>query len=247
MSRSPTPRSLQLEYHQISSPSHVYNAYTPSTPSTSLDSTQRKHPITWMDSCHHHHHGPSIIITVRKSIQEWILYHAIQDPIDFWLYWDPTDPYDIKLLQEYVGSNGSVVTYNPKCTHSPMETQCNQSQFPTLMKQNCTHNPSTSQVKKSNHTNPMALPYPPDPGEHVLQRSAAPTTLVERDKLDLSSLVPPKGEMESSFSWTCPFKSPTSSTLCFGEPTLGKLNQEIEFYMTKHMPKSSSGTKRVSD
>ena len=35
---------------------------------------------------------------------------------------------------------------------------------------------------------------------------------------DLSSLAPPKGEMKSSFSWT-------SSTLCFGEPTLGKLNQ----------------------
>ena len=51
-----------------------------------------------------------------KSIQEWILYHAIQDFIDFWLYWDPTDPYDIKLLQEYVGSiNGSVV-YLPSST-----------------------------------------------------------------------------------------------------------------------------------
>ena len=31
--------------------------------------------------------------------------------------------------------------------------------------------------------------------------------------------------MKSSFSWTSLFKSPTSSTLCFGEPTLGKLNQ----------------------
>ena len=101
----------------------------------------------------------------------------------------------------------------------------------------CTHNPSTSQVKKSNHTNPVTLPYPPDPGEHVMEMSAAPTTLVKRDKLDLFSLVPPKGEMGSSFSWTCPFKSPTSSTLCFGEPTLGKL---------KHMPKASSGTNRVS-
>ena len=50
-----------------------------------------------------------------KSIQKWILYHAIQDPIEFWLYWDPTDPYDIKLLQEYVGSNGSVV-YLPSST-----------------------------------------------------------------------------------------------------------------------------------
>ena len=44
-------------------------------------------------------------------------------------------------------------------------------------------------------------------------------------KHDHSSLAPPKGEMKSSFSWTCLFKSPTSSTLCFGEPTLGKLNQ----------------------
>ena len=128
-------------------------------------------------------------------------------------------------------------TYKPKSAHNPMETQCNQSQFPTLMRHNCTHNPSTSQVKESKHINPMAFPYPPDPGEHIVERSATPTALVERDKLDLSSLAPPKGEMESSFSWKCPFKSPTSSTLCFGEPTLGKL---------KHMPKSSSGTNRVS-
>ena len=128
-------------------------------------------------------------------------------------------------------------TYNPRCAHNPMETQCKQSQSHILMKQHCTHNPSTSQVKKSNHTSPMALAYPPDPGEYDLARSAAPTTLVERDKPNLSSLVPPEGEMESSFSWTCPFKSPTSSTLCFGEPTLGKL---------KHMPKSSSVTNRVS-
>ena len=125
----------------------------------------------------------------------------------------------------------------------------------------------------------MAFPYPPDPWEHVLERSATPTVLVEMDKLDLSSLAPPKGEMESSFSWTSPFKSPTSSTLCFGEPTLrkldqvkllcntisstlcdftlGKLNQETEFYINKHtplvhtgtpfpMPKSASGANRVS-
>ena len=148
-----------------------------------------------------------------------------------------------------------------------METQCNKSQYLTLMKHNCTHNPSVSQVSQNNHSNPMAFPYPPDLREYVLERSATPTALVERDKLDLSSLAPPKGEMESSFSWTYPFKSPTSSTLCFCEPTLrtlnqvklmcnpisstlcdftlGKLNQETEFYITKHMPKSSSGTNRV--
>ena len=137
-------------------------------------------------------------------------------------------------------------TYNPKCTHSLMETQYNHSQYPILMKQNCTHNPSTNQVSKSYHANPVPFPYPPDPGEHVLETSNAQTTLVERDKLDLSSLLPPKGEMESSFSWTCPFKSPTSSTSCFGEPTLGKLNQESDFYMPTHMPKPSSGATQVS-
>ena len=77
-------------------------------------------------------------------------------------------------------------------------------------------------------------------------------------KHDLSSLAPSKGEMKSSFSWTSLFKSPTSSTLCFGEPTLGKVNQvkllcsissstlwdptlvksnqETELCITKHIP-----------
>ena len=32
-------------------------------------------------------------------IQNWILYHAIPYPFDFWLNWDPTDPYDNKLLR----------------------------------------------------------------------------------------------------------------------------------------------------
>ena len=159
---------------------------------------------------------------------------------------DDLDPTDTPSAVPTALQAPSDDTYNPKCTHSLMETQCNHSQYPILMKQNRTHNPSTSQVSKSYHPNPVTFPYPPDPGEHVLEMSSAPTTLVERDKLDLSSLIPPKGEMESSFSWTCPFKSPTSSTLCFGEPTLGKLNQETDVYMTKHMPKPSSGASRVS-
>ena len=49
--------------------------------------------------------------------------------------------------------------------------------------------------------------------------------LAKSDKHNFSSLAPPKQERKSSFSWTCLFKSPTSSTLCFREPTLGKLNQ----------------------
>ena len=151
---------------------------------------------------------------------------------------DDLDPTDTPSAVPTAHQASSDDTYNPKCTHSLMETQCNHSQYPILMKKICTHNLSTSQVSKSYHPNPVTFPYPPDPGEHVLETSSAPTTLVERDKLDLSSLIPPKGEMESSFSWTCPFKSPTSSTLCFGEPTLGKLNQETDSYMTKHMTKN---------
>ena len=72
------------------------------------------------------------------------------------------------------------------------------------------------------------------------------------NKHDLSSLAPPKGEVKSSSSWTSLFKSPTSSTLCFGEttlgklcslssstlwvPTLAKLIQEIKLCITKHIP-----------
>ena len=154
---------------------------------------------------------------------------------------DDLDPTDTPIAVPTALQAPSDDTSNPKHTHSLMETQCNHSQYPILMKKICTHDPSTNQVSNSYNPHPVTFPYPPDPGEHVLETSSAPTTLVEQDKLDLSSLIPPKEEMESSFSWTCPFKSPTSSTLCFGEPALGKLNQETDFYMTKHMPKPSSG------
>ena len=185
----------------------------------------------------------------NSTLPHFLAHHNCEDS-------DPTDtPSAVPTALQALNDD----TYNPNCGHNPMETQCNQSQSSTLMKQHCTHNPSTCQIKKSNHTNPMALPYPPDPAEHVMESSATPTAPVERDKLDLPSLFSPKGEMESSFSWTYPFKSPTSSTLSSGEPTLRKLtqvklmcnpisstqcdftlekfNQETKFYITKHMPK----------
>ena len=59
----------------------------------------------------------------------------------------------------------------------------------------------------------------------VMKEEGYTTSSLHILKHDLSSLAPPKGEMKSSFSWTCFSKSPTSSTSCFGEPTLGKLNQ----------------------
>ena len=86
---------------------------------------------------------------------------------------------------------------------------------------------------------------------------------------DLPSVASPKGEMASSFSWTSIFKSPTASTLCFGDSTLAKLNQvkllcETGFCITKsyfvwytqqlfvadtifYVPRSSSCTHQVSD
>ena len=63
-------------------------------------------------------------------------------------------------------------TSNPICAHNSMATQCNQSQYPTLLKHNCAHNPSTNQVSKANISNSLTFQYPPDPGEHVLKKSA---------------------------------------------------------------------------
>ena len=113
---------------------------------------------------------------------------------------DDLDPTDTPIAVPTTLQAPSDDTYNPKCTHSLMETQYSHSQCPILKKQNCTHNPSTSQVSKSYHHNLVTFPYPPDHREQVLETSSAPTTLLERDKLDLYSLISPKGEMESYFS-----------------------------------------------
>ena len=214
----PTPAPQQVHQHSQDEPTGEFKYQTSSESLTALNNFKKG---TKRDD---------------SALPQFLTHHNCDDL-------DPTDtPSAVPTALQAPSDD----TSNAKCTHSLMETQCNHSQYPILMKKICTHNPSTSQVSKSYHANPVAFPYPPDPGEHVLETSRAPTTLVERDKLDLSSLIPPKGEMTSSFSWTCPFKSPTSSTLCFGEPTLGKINQETDVYMTKHMPKPSSGANRVS-
>ena len=77
-------------------------------PKRSILSTEWTHAITTIM-------GHPLSSESGKFIQKWILYLEIPYPFDFWLYWDPTDPYDNKLLQEYVGSNGSVV-YLPSTT-----------------------------------------------------------------------------------------------------------------------------------
>ena len=214
----PTPAPQQVHQHSQDEPTGESMHQTPSESLTVLNNFKKG---TKRDA---------------SALPQFLTHHNCDDL-------DPTDnPSAVPTALQAPSDD----TSNPKCTHSLFETQCNHSQYPILMKKICTHDPSTSQVSKSYHSHPVTLPYPTDPGEHVLGMSSAPTTLVERDKLDLSSLIPSKGEMKSSFSWTCPFKSPTSSTLCFGEPTLGKINQETDVYMTKHMPKPSSGANRVS-
>ena len=45
---------------------------------------------------------------IGLMLQKRVLYHLIHDPTDFWLSWDPSDPEDIRLLQKYAESNGSI-------------------------------------------------------------------------------------------------------------------------------------------
>ena len=49
--------------------------------------------------------------------------------------------------------------------------------------------------------------------------------------------------MTSSFSWTGFFKSPTSNTLCFGDPTVAKLNQVISMSMCETVLCTKSASK----
>ena len=111
---------------------------------------------------------------------------------------DDLDPIDTPSAVPTALQAPSDNTYNPKCTHSLMETQCNHSQYPIWMKRNCTHNPSKSQVSKSYHPNPVTFPYPPDPGEiltddtnTIIIKSAVRSATKTSPNLRLD---PPKGE-----------------------------------------------------
>ena len=64
-------------------------------------------------------------------------------------------------------------TLNPICTHNPMATQCNQSQYLTSFKKICAHNPSASHDNQAKLSNFSASPCPLDPGEYALKKSAA--------------------------------------------------------------------------
>ena len=52
---------------------------------------------------------------IGQKLQKWDLFNVIDDPINFWLHCDPSDPDDIRMIEKYVESNGSTV-YLPNCT-----------------------------------------------------------------------------------------------------------------------------------
>ena len=51
-------------------------------------------------------------------------------------------------------------TFNPKCAHNLMATQCNQSQYLTSLNKICAHNPSASENNQVSLSNSLASPYP---------------------------------------------------------------------------------------
>ena len=106
--KSPTPPSLQLEHHQDSIPSHVYNAYISSTlvpdriPSQESPlSPEWIHPITVLL-------GHPLTSEVGQKIQKWIIYHANLSYTKLAFKWDPIQFEDNKHLQKYKETNGSI-------------------------------------------------------------------------------------------------------------------------------------------
>ena len=149
-------------------------------------------------------------------------------------------------------------TIKTKCAHNPMEFPVQWFKFiHPIPKPRMTKTPFQIAVHKA--YSPIAsMNYKWTINLHdgyplfqVMKQEGYITPSLHILKHDLPSLAPPKGEMKSSFSWT-------SSTLCFGEPTLGKLNQvkllcsissrtlwdptlaksnqETELCITKHIP-----------
>ena len=59
--------------------------------------------------------GHSLKSEIGQELQKWVLYNVIDDPINFWLHWDPSDPDDIRMIEKYAESNGSAA-YFPNCT-----------------------------------------------------------------------------------------------------------------------------------
>ena len=77
--------------------------------------------------------------------------------------WQDLKPIDTPSTFSTLTQASSDHTSNQICAHNPMATQCNQSQYLTLLKQVGAHNPSASQVSQANLSNSLTSQYPPDP------------------------------------------------------------------------------------
>ena len=89
------------------------------------------------------------------------------------------EPTDAPITVQTTLQASSYHSINPKSAYNLMETQFNQSQYSTSLNKICAHNLSASQNNQVSLCNSLASPYPPDPGEHVLERSV--TEVGEQD------------------------------------------------------------------
>ena len=135
------------------------------------------------------------------------------------------DPTDDPIAVPTASQASCDHTLKPMCAHNPIDIPVQWFKFiHPIPKQRMTKTPFQIAVHKA--YSPIAsMNYKWTNNLHdgyllfqVMNQEGYMTPSLHTPKHDLSSLAPPKGEMKSSFSWT-------SSTLCFGEPTLGKLNQ----------------------
>ena len=125
----------------------------------------------------------------------------------------PDNPSAVPITSQASRDN----TIKPKCAHNPMGFPVQWSKFiHTSPKPTMTKTP----LRDVEYSPIASINFKWTINLHdgytlfqVMKLEGYITPSLHIPKHDLSSLAPPKGEMKSSFSWT-------SSTLCFGEPTL---------------------------
>ena len=115
MSTPQTTVAPQEPESPSSTPSQESSGNTPSHASPESTSSQECHLSPGSVHAISTIMSYSLKSEIGQKLQKWILYHEIDDPTDFWLSWDPTEYEDIRLLQKYTESNGSVV-YLPSST-----------------------------------------------------------------------------------------------------------------------------------
>ena len=108
------------------------------------------------------------------KIQDDMLIHATNHSNTFALHkfmaqhnCQNQEPTDVPSAVSTASQASCDHTLKSKCAHHPMVTQCNQSQYLTLMKKKGVHRSYAIQASHTNLSNSLVSQYPPDPGEHV--------------------------------------------------------------------------------